>query len=144
MPKLVHNPQTEELYHVAGDVPDPDGSALRGQQASLRLTKTALGHPLVRYAGKHAVQAQVMEMDVYAMPDGGSGAHLMVNWICPRCGSSIRTTSLMKQIQFDASDGRLSMERVACPWEMGADRQEFGIGMCRFAFAVDNNVAKDA
>jgi len=144
MPKLVHNPNTEELFHVAGDVPDPDGSALRGQQTSLRLTRTALGHPLVRYVGKKAVQAQVMEMDVYIMAAGTPDAHLMVNWLCPRCGNSIRTTSQMKQVSFDPTDGRLSMERVVCPWEMGEDRREFGIGMCRLAFGVEDNVARDA
>jgi hypothetical protein len=140
MPKLAHNPQTEELIHLAGDAPDPDGSELRGRQSTMRLTKTALGRPAVRY--EHGVQSFVLDCDVYEMP----GAGLMVHLICPRCRHALRLTSERHVIEYDARDGLLSVQRLACVWELegdGAVAEHFGTSLCRWTAAIDRNVARD-
>jgi hypothetical protein len=41
-----YNTQTEEIYHLKGDMDT-------GISSTVNLTKTALGHPKVRYENKH-------------------------------------------------------------------------------------------
>lgn len=164
------DPSREELYSIideesadgaaAGDVyrqgsfADPSGSGLMGQASQMRLKEMALGHPLIRY------KDLVLEADVYKDPEGGG---LMVNIFCPRCRNSLRITSQRKQIEFTAAlvrdratgrmlkRGTLSVSPFQCTWELGrgtdqtgADRMDFGMGLCRWTVAIDNNVAKDA
>jgi hypothetical protein len=143
-----YNPRLEQLYHVAGDAPDPlDGQRRGGVASTMQLTKTALGNPFIRY------KDVVIEADVYAQPDGKG---YLVHLICPKCRHALRVTSEMKAIEFELPSARhprgvLSIEPMRCPWEQGrgtdetaADRMEFGTGMCNWTAAIDRNVAKDA
>lgn len=139
MPRQVYNPAREELVHIAGDAPDPMGSGLMGKHSSLRLTKTAAGHPLIRYKDR------VLEADVYlSEPTLANPASIMVHLICPRCLNALRISNDKKAMEYDAATDTLSVERMRCTWELGAERREFGIGMCNWTVAIDHNIAKDA
>jgi hypothetical protein len=136
-----YDPETEELFHVDGDAPDPTGQIRkRGMAQEMRLTQTAMGHPLIRY-GDHIIEA-----DVYKIAD----EPMMVHLICPRCRNAIRITEDRKEIDYDpnAGDprqgGRLSIEPFECTWELSAERQNFGVGLCRWRVGIQDNVAKDA
>lgn len=134
------DPQREELVHLAGDAPDPMGTGLLGQQASVNLTKTALGHPKIRY------RDVVIEADVYALP----GEPMHVHILCPKCRNALRIPADRKRIEYDPKGGppqdggRISIETFECTWEVSADRQQFGVGLCRWRVAVENNIARDA
>ncbi len=141
-----------ELYQVAGDQADPMGGAARGRAGQMNLTETALGHPYVRY------KDQLLELDVYKI----AGAPMYIHIICPRCHNaskiqednkafSYEPTRIPKILPFLLSvgvgaphGGSLSVEKFECSWELGPERQEFGVGLCRWRVGIDNNVAKDA
>lgn len=141
-----YNPQTEELFYVAGDKPvavqqtnlhaqgmvrSPDArdAGLLGHQSSVRLDKAALGHPLIRYRDR------VIEADVYPYLDGDNDAsgdkqRLEVILICPCCEHELRVTSDRKSIEWipgmpeiDATTGQvvvrglLSISPFQCTWE---------------------------
>lgn len=121
-----HDPNREELYRIAGD---PE----HGMASTMNLTRSAAGHPQIRYRDK------VITADVY-IADG----RLMVHLICPRCLNALKITDERKKMEYDARDNVLSVEPFACPWEMSAHRTEFGVGMCRWTVGIDRNVARDA
>jgi hypothetical protein len=129
-----HDPKREELYHVAGDAPDPTGTGLSGRMSSMRLTQIALGHPLIRYKDR------VIEADVYEIH-----GRLMVHLICPRCLNALKITDDRKKMEYSVTENRISIEAFGCTWEMNDDRRmEFGVGLCRWRVGVTNNVARDA
>jgi hypothetical protein len=164
------NPQTEELFYVAGDKPaavqhqhgvrSPDArdAGLLGHQSSVRLDKAALGHPLVRYRDR------VIEADVYPFLDGDNdpGAdqqRLEVLLICPCCENQILVTSDRKAIEWipgqpeiDPSTGQVivrglvSIEPFTCPWEKDTKAAVTGHGenLCRWRAGIDKGVARDA
>lgn len=122
----------EEVFQICGDAPDPMGSHRIGQEISADLTKTALGHPKIRYRDR------IIEADVYGI-DGS----LMIHLICPKCSTpdtvhALKISSDQKQISYDPSDGRLSIEPFSCTWEAPD-----GVGLCKWRVAIDDNVAKD-
>lgn len=124
-----YDPQKEELYHIAGDTEEG-----RGAYSDIRLTKTAIGRPMVRYKDR------ILECDVYLI-----GGELMVHLICPRCCNALRVSAKNKRIDF--SDGKLTVEPFQCTWELGerdGERMDFGVGLCRWKAAIDENRAKDA
>ncbi len=122
-----HNPQREDLYHIAGD---PE----HGVASTMRLTRTALGHPQVRYKDR------VMELDVYEIH-----GRLMVHLLCPRCANALKITDDRKQMEYDARANVISIEAFRCTWELDPERRmEFGVGMCNLTIGITKNVARDA
>lgn len=144
----VFDKEREELVHLAGDQPDPltgmpgveTARAGGGIMSTVRMTKSAAGHPKVRY------KDFVLELDVYEPP----GAPRYVHLICPRCRHALRITEDRKAMEYDPTrdvenGGRISVEKFTCTWELPEDRRmEFGLGLCRWTVAIDNNVARDA
>lgn len=138
--KAPFDPQREELYHIAGDAPDPSGlTDKRGMQASVQLNRSAIAHPLIRWRDR------VIEGDLYEM-DG----QLVLHILCPRCSTPEALHALLikagqKAIEWDAERGLLSVERFECTWELPEGRRvEFGAGLCRWRVAIERNVAKEA
>jgi len=146
MKNAVLDHDREELVHLAGDAPDPMADVLGfehargvGIQSTIRMTKQAKGHPKIRY------KDFLLEADVYDL----AGEPLWVHLICPRCHHALKISADKKSIDYDRAvtpelGGRLSVEPFMCTWELPEGRrQEFGIGLCRWRVAIDNNVAKD-
>jgi hypothetical protein len=126
-----YDPAREELFHVAGD-------ADHGVASTADLTKTAIGHPEVRYYGRHG--DFVLTVDVYRMPDGQLLAHL----ICPRCRKALHIRQAAKSMEYSATDG-LSIEPFECTWELDGDEgRQFGMALCRWRVGITRNVARDA
>ncbi|MHC4175869.1 MAG: hypothetical protein ACYSWU_00070 [Planctomycetota bacterium] len=103
------NSRPEDLYEIKGDVPDPAGSGARGVSAEVDLTKTAIGHPRIRYGDR------ITTPDVYAA-DGELFLHLY----CPRCSNALRITDKMKAIRFQRNDrtgGEIDIEEFRCTWD---------------------------
>ena len=168
------NPQTEELFYVAGDKPaavrqsnlnadgmvrspDPRDRGLLGHQSSVQLDKAALGHPLIRYRDR------VIEADVYPYLDGendaGDQQRLEVILICPCCEHELRVTSDRKAIEWtpgapeiDPTTGQvivrglLSISSFPCTWEKDTKTAVTGHGenLCRWKVGVDKGIARDA
>ncbi len=145
---------SRELFHLAGDVPDPAGTGLRGRASTLRLDRTAMGHPKIVY------KDFLLEGDVYALPDAPKYLHL----ICPLCRRALRITQDNKTIDYDPAlapkivpqlrncgvddgpywGGALSVERFECTWETDPEiRRQFGLAMCNWRVEIENNVARD-
>ena len=169
-----YNPQSEELFYVAGDKPaamqqsnlhqqgmvqSPDArdAGLLGHQSSMRLDKAALGHPLIRYRDR------VIEADVYPYLDGendpGDQQRLEVILICPCCEHELRVTSDKKAIEWipgqpeiDPSTGQvivrglISIEPFMCTWEKDTKAAVTGHGenLCRWRVGVAKGIARDA
>ena len=117
---MMHNPQTEELFHIAGDQPDPSGSNLRGTSIGTDFTKTAIAHPMIRW------RSRVLEADVYAI-DG----QLLVHLICPKCKGGLHIRQAAKRMTLNGN--QLSTERIACTFPG-----------CDWRVTIDSNYAKDA
>lgn len=110
--------------------------------------------------------AKFLTVDVYQAP----GEPLMVHLICPKCHKPSRITAARKRIEFDASapnpvyqavlseagpdlaslarDGKLSIERFECAWEVGTDKHvqsalHTGVSLCRQRLVIDDNRAKE-
>lgn len=133
------DPQRESLYHIAGDVPDPSGeSAQHGIQSSIDMTKSAIGHPLIRWRDR------VIESDLY-LTDGRFVLHL----ICPKCSMpgaphALYVRQERKDMDWKPETGELSVEPFECTWELPEGRrQEFGLGLCRWRVAIEKNIARD-
>lgn len=125
------NPNTEELYHVAGDMDT-------GVTTDVSLTKSAFAKPQIRYSGRFG--EFVLTCELYKM-----GNELSLHLICPRCRNALWIKSSKKQMHWDSDKG-LSIEPFECTWELEGDsrRMEFGLGLCRWRAAIDKNIAKDA
>lgn len=145
---------SKELFHVAGDVPDPAGTGLRGAASTMRLDRTALGHPKIVY------KDFLLEADIYALPDAPMYAHI----ICPLCRNALRITQDNKTFTYDPKvapkiaamlrncgvqdgpywGGSLSVERFECTWESEPERRrDFGLAVCNWRVEIDNNIARD-
>lgn len=126
------------------------GGAARGQAGQMNLTQTAFGHPFIRW------NDFLLEADVYKL----DGQPMYVHIICPRCHNALKIDEDHKAIFYERHrapkfapflaeqgimdhGGSLSIEPFECTWELGPDRQHFGIGLCRWRVAIDNNIAKD-
>lgn len=137
--RLPYDPQREDLYVAKDDVMGPgahDDQVVTGYSSTMRFTKTALGHPLIRY------KDHVIEADVYPSPDGqGFIAHL----ICPKCTNNLQVDSNKKQVGYDPETDTISIEKISCTWEAdGSIRKDFGFNRCGWKVVIDNNIAKDA
>jgi hypothetical protein len=91
----------KELYEIKGDMKS-------GFTSEVDLTRTALGHPAIRYRDR------ITEADVYSMGD-----ELFIHMHCPRCTGTLRITNKMKRIDFrreDSGGGRIDISPFACTW----------------------------
>lgn len=155
----------KEVFHVAGDQPDPAGGSLRSVAPGYDLTRSAAGHPMLlwRYPGGELV----LEADVYQLPDQPTYLHL----ICPRCLAAGRTNGLRitqerKAIAYEPRiepptfpgwtdqqmreafprgvGGSLTVEAFECTWEEAPDRRrEFGLSKCGWRVAIERNVVRE-
>ena len=142
---------------MAGDMPDPAGTGLLGQAPSYRLTRSALGHPMIFW------RDLVLEADVYALPE----QPLQVHIICPCCRHALIIRQGNKAIYYDPKadvpippgwtaaevqmaipgglGGLLSVDVFACTWEAEGDlKRDFGFSRCQWRVVIENNVARDA
>lgn len=158
----------KDIFHVAGDAPDPDGTGLRGVSPGYNMTNAALGHPMILY--RAGGQELLLEADVYALP----GEPMRVHLLCPRCLARGHTQGLNiradhKAVAYDVNDavpvfpgwtrdqmtramprgagGRLSVEAFACTWEEDPTAQRAsgvnGLSICGWRVKIDDNVARD-
>lgn len=155
----------KDLFHVAGDAPDPTGGNLRGVAAGYDLTKTALGHPMLFY--RVGSEEMILEADVYDLND----LPLHVRLLCPICLAMGRTVGLtiwanQKAMQYEkdaavpvfpgwteaqmrhafpeGAGGRLSVEPFRCTWEATPElSRRFGLSQCPWKVAINNNVVRD-
>jgi hypothetical protein len=125
-----YDPNTEELYHIAGDAPDPSGTELLGMQSSIQASRPST-RVMVRY------RDVVLEIDVYQTKES-----LAFNLLCPRCRHSLWIRAEQKSIEWNGK--MLSVEPFGCTWELDDDRHQFGMNLCNWKVAIDNNIAKDA
>lgn len=150
MTAQAYNPQTEELYRIAGDEEDPDGTGIVGASSTMRLVRTAICHPLIRYRGQYG--DVVLEADVYKEP---GAEKIWVNLLCPRCRHSLKIDQDNKKIHLELGPevpptqrrrGTISIEPFQCPWELDdeAQRMEFAVGLCQCKLGIDQNIARDA
>lgn len=127
-----YDPNKEELYEVKQDC-NPVKSA---GHSTMCLTRTALGHPKVRY------RDLVLTCDVYQMGD-----ELMVHLYCPKCRHNLSIKSKNKNIYYDKDRELLSVEPFKCTWEMNdellGDHRAFGFSLCGWNVAIDGGVARD-
>lgn len=130
-----YDPKVEEIYHLKGDMDT-------GISSSINLTKTALGHPKIRYENKHG-QKFVLTCDVYRM-----GEELNVHLICPKCRNALSIKSSKKQMSYDHISNSLSVQQFQCTWEIQEELlgnvRNFGMSLCRWSAVIDNNLARDA
>lgn len=159
------SPTSKELFHVAGDAPDPSGTGLRGVSPGYDLTKSALGHPFLLWRRPDGGE-MMLEADVYAMP--GSPMYIII--LCPLCAMNGRTSGLRidqakKAMSYDekasiscfpgwtkeqtkgafpnGTGGVLSVEPFACTWEESPDlKRDFGLSKCNWRVAIDNNFVR--
>jgi hypothetical protein len=151
MTKTMYDPRTEEIFHVAGDVPDPTGySSARGQQSTVNLQASRTAEVQIRY------KDTIIFGDVYQY----EGAPIRVIIMCPRCRNTLTITGDNKRIEYDLGaapsiGGKISIEPFTCPFEApdaGAHKRHSGEGaqiitgmkMCNWRVGVENNKALDA
>jgi hypothetical protein len=155
----------KDVFHVAGDAPDPDGTGLRGVAPGYDMTRAAIGHPKLLY--RAGGQELVLEADVHAM----AGQPRYIHIICPRCFARGRTQMLTiredrKQLAYDhladvptfpgwsrdqmlhafpdGLGGLLSVEPFGCTWEEEPELERgLGFSLCGWRVAIDNNVVRD-
>lgn len=160
-------PNIKELFHVAGNVPDPTGgSSALGVQATHDLTSGALGHPQVLTPWKAFDKLTrrdvplVLELDVY--PE-------YIHLHCPRClleergevGLRIRTgakdygydpmgrvplwpgwdVEQVKIVYPNGLGGLINIAPFRCTWETASDlKRGFGLQKCGLFVSIRNNV----
>lgn len=169
----MNHPTIKEVFHVAGDAPDPTrgrgggiAQGARGVAPGYDMTKGAAGHPML--LGWVNGQGVILEADVYALPGQPSYIHL----ICPMCLANGRTQMLtiregVKAFSYDPRadvppfprwtrdqmlhafpngvGGLLSVEPFRCTWEEAADASRgFGFSVCTWQVAIDKNVVRPA
>ena len=119
-------------------------SRQQGVTAEHDLKQTAIAQVQLRYRGRQLTpppgcQYIEIECEVYRSPDGS----LMVHSACPRCRHSITIDGTKKRVEYDPEKG-LFVEAFGCPWEMGEDHQDFGVGLCRLRLEYAGREARDA
>lgn len=116
---------------------------MRGVTVEHDLTKTAIAQVHLLYKGRAPTPPGLdhfeIECEVYEV-----GGILAVHSVCPKCRHSQWIDGRNKSIRFDRDTGKLFIEPFTCPWEMTAERHEFGIGLCRLRVAYDGKAIKDA
>ncbi len=151
----------KEVFHVAGNAPDPEGGDLRGVSPGYNFTNAALGHPFLQYVLRDGREI-LLEADVY-------DDHIHI--ICPICQSAGRTVGLrirkdQKAYEYDplveppmfpgwvsdqrkialpkGAGGTLSVPKFRCTWEAAPDStRKFGLARCLWQVSIRNNVVRD-
>jgi len=143
--RQLYNEKTHELYDIKADALDAEGLPRFNNGAY-----GGVGGHNFEHAREAEVQVRYKDRiffcDLYRYSD-----ELRIHMHCPRCTNVIRISSTRKALEWDPVDGILSVEPMECPWEIGrgtdgttSDRIAFGLGLCRFKFAIDANIMKDA
>jgi len=168
---MQHEHTEKEIFHLAGDVPDPEGTGLRGVAPTHDLVKAAIGHPMVLYKinGKEMFLEIDIHVDLTVQPHA-----IYAHVICPLClvggrQVGLRIHSAAKAMHYEREavprtfpgwsklqmseafakrpggvGGVLSIEPFKCTWEEVSDlRRSNGFATCRWQVAIDNNVARD-
>jgi len=153
MPKSrAFDPEKEELNLIAGDgLVRTQGSMEKGIASTTRLTQNAFAHPMIRYSGRYG--EFVLEGDLYQMPVSAGKSELMLHIICPVCSTpekphALRIVSSRKKMEYDNTRG-ISVETFGCTWELPEAGNtpgalKFGMGLCKWRVAIENNRAHDA
>lgn len=145
MPQVI-DPNKEELYTICDDVAGPGtqrGQTVRGQASTLDFTNGAFAKPRIVYTGRFG--KYVLDGDLYFSESDGFSLHIL----CPVCSVPEKPHGLWvkskdKRIEWDAERG-ISIEAFGCTWELPEDRtMHFGLGLCSWRVAIENNVARDA
>ena len=151
----MYDQKREEIFHVAGDVPDPGAGArgvrddARGELSTVNLQASRTAEVQIRY------KDFIIYGDVYQFPD----APLKVVIMCPQCRNTLNISADQKQMEYDFAaapsiGGKISIEPFGCTWEKpdaGAHNKRegsihliTGMKMCGWKVGVSNNVARDA
>lgn len=156
----------KDVFHVAGDAPDPEGLGRRGLHGGQDFTKSAMGHPKLLYRVPGGSQEIILEADVFDGPDGR-----YIYLLCPRCLAGGRENQLriragMKQFSYERGDavpvfpgwtreqmaqafphgagGLLSVEPFSCTFEEVPDLERgHDLGRCQWRVSIDKNVVRD-
>ncbi len=151
----------KEVFHVAGNAPDPEGGDLRGLSVGHNFSNAALGHPQLHYRLGDGREI-ILEADVY---------HDHVHIICPICHEAGRTVGL--RIRVDQKDyeynplveppmwpgwvadqrriafprgvgGTFSCAPFRCTWEAAPDlTRGFGLQRCPWSVSVTKNLVRN-
>lgn len=158
----------KELFHVAGDAPDPAPTGLRGMSTGYDLRHNALGHPHLHYQYPSG-ETLVFEADVFG---GIPGVPRYILLHCPQCLTHGRQNTLtiredFKPFAYDPSavappfpgwtrsdmasafplgtGGLLNLEvECACTWEEEPDLRRAHFSRCPMRFRIINNRICDA
>lgn len=161
------NQTSKEIFHVAGDMPDPAGSGKRGVAPGYQLNKTAIGHPLLFYRLPTGVEI-VLEADVYKLDNQPMYVHIL----CPLCAMLGRNNGLRieqghKEMHYDPDatlrrmpegwsrdnlrrafpdgvGGVFSCSQVQCAWEVTPElRRQTGFAVCPWRVVIDENIVRN-
>jgi len=103
-------------------------------------TPNVLGTATLTHQGHHCPGSEVaIQCEVYLAPGG-----FAVHTICPRCLNAQWIDSARKSIEFDAETAALHIEPFECTWELGPERREFGVSLCRCRLAYAGHAIRDA
>lgn len=146
---------------------DPLGRGNVGRSSGVDFRKSAAGHPIVHYDGKHG--RGFLVLDVYKL----IGAPMYVHLVCPACSNrgheqeaSLRIGEENKKMSYEpdgvpkfagfnldevvrgmgqpSHGGLISIEPFRCTWEIEPTlRRDFGFSVCEWSVAIDNNIARD-
>ena len=119
---------------------DRDNSKSRVSPASEVNSSPPLATVTLVYRGRYCAQTELqIECDVYQRDDG-----LAVHTICPRCLGAQWIDGRRKAIEFDPELASLHIEPFECTWELGPERREFGLSLCRCRIAYSGHEIRDA
>lgn len=168
---MQHEHTEKEIFHLAGNVPDPEGTGLHGVAATHNLVNAAIGHPMVLYRinGKELFLEIDVHVDLTVTPHA-----MYAHVICPLClvggrQVGLRIHSAAKAMHYEREamprpfpgwskrqmdeafakrvegvGGVLSIAPFKCTWEEMPDmRRRDGLSTCRWQVAIDHNVARD-
>jgi hypothetical protein len=162
-----HNsPTIKDVFHVAGDAPDPTGGDLRGVSPGYSLNQGAEGHPMLWWRLPNGKEL-ILEADVYALPEQPRHIYLL----CPVCllngmQNQLAIREDQKQFSYEprarvpafpgwsssqmahafprGAGGLLSVAEFRCTFESVPDlERSFGLGQCTFHVVIDNNVVRN-
>lgn len=110
-----------------------------GRMSGVDFTSSAIGKPVIKW------RDITLQADVYALP----GAPMEVHLMCPVCAAThgdrhmLRIRADRKQIDYDRSTGRLSVQGFRCTWEPDGQSAKFGINRCTWHVEIADNIARD-
>lgn len=115
----------------------------QGVTALHNLKGLAIGQAHILYKGKVPPPPGMTHFEIECEIYEADGI-LSIHTVCPKCRHAQWIDGRNKKIEYDKEKGTLRVEPFQCPWEMGADRREFGFGLCRLKLVYEGKIAKDA